>query len=120
VGFALGLERLVALLEESSGDDGPALDAYLIAVGEEAGRRAPVLAERLRDALPRLRLMAHCGGGSFKSQFKKADKSGARLALILGDDELARGVAGVKPLRGDGAQAEIPLDGLAAYLTEMI
>jgi histidyl-tRNA synthetase len=120
VGFALGLERLVALLEGAAGGDELALDVYLIAVGEEAARRAPVLAERLRDALPRLRLMTHCGGGSFKSQFKKADKSGARLALVLGDDELSRGVAGIKPLRGDGAQAEVPLDGLAAYLDEMI
>jgi histidyl-tRNA synthetase len=117
VGFAMGLERLVALLEEHGLDDtGETLDAYLVALGAGAQREAMQLAERLRDALPGLRLMTHCGGGSFKSQFKKADRSGARLALVLGEGELARGVIGIKPLRDDSEQQEVALDDLSATL----
>jgi histidyl-tRNA synthetase len=117
VGFAMGLERLVALLEAAAPAPEPALDAYLVAVGAEAQREVLPLAERLRDAAPGLRLMSHCGGGSFKSQFKKADRSGARFAVVLGEAELARGVAGVKPLRGEGEQREVALDALADFLT---
>jgi histidyl-tRNA synthetase len=62
--------------------------------------------------------MSHCGGGSFKSQFKKADRSGARFAVVLGEAELARAVAGVKPLRGEGEQREVALDALADFLTQ--
>jgi len=115
VGFAMGLERLVSLLETTPmlADTGP--DAYLVAVGERPRARALSLAEDLRDALPRLRLMCHCGGGSFKRQFKKADRSGARYALVLGDGELERGVIGVKPLREAGEQTEVALNGLAAF-----
>ena len=117
VGFAMGLERLVALLESVSRPSAAALDAYLVAVGEAAQREALPLAERLRDEAPVLRLLCHCGGGSFKSQFKKADRSGARYAVVLGEGELARGVAGVKPLREEGAQVEVALDSLADFLT---
>lgn len=115
VGFAMGLERLVSLLDDTPplADAGP--DAYLVAVGERPQATALSLAEDLRDALPRLRLMCHCGGGSFKRQFKKADRSGARYALVLGDGELERGVIGVKPLREAGEQTEVALDGLAAF-----
>ena len=76
------------------------------------------LAERLRDEVPGLRLMTHCGGGSFKSQFKKADRSGARYAVVLGEDELARGVAGIKPLRDQGEQQEIVLDQLGDFFAQ--
>jgi histidyl-tRNA synthetase len=117
VGFAMGLERLVALLETAEPASASPLDAYLVAVGERAQQAAMPLAERLRDAAPALRLLCHCGGGSFKSQFKKADRSGARYAIVLGDGELARGVAGVKPLREDGEQREVALDALAAFLS---
>ena len=116
VGFAMGLERLVALLEMTPPALRPPVDAYLVAVGDRARREALPMAERLRDTAPGLRLMSHCGGGSFKSQFKKADKSGARYALILGDGELERGVVGVKPLREAGEQADVPLDALAEFL----
>jgi histidyl-tRNA synthetase len=68
--------------------------------------------------VPGLRLLAHCGGGSFKSQFKKADKSGARLALILGDEELAQGTLGCKPLRGQGEQCTLDFPALVALLSE--
>jgi histidyl-tRNA synthetase len=118
VGFAMGLERLITLLEAALPDPQRGLDAYLVAVGEQAQREALPLAERLRDAVPQLRIMCHCGGGSFKSQFKKADRSGARFAIVLGEGELARGVAGVKPLRRDAQQLEVALDALATFLAE--
>ncbi len=116
VGFAMGLERLIDLLGATPPALPPLVDAYLVAVGEAAQRAALPLAERLRDAAPELRVLCHCGGGSFKSQFKKADKSGARYALVLGDGELERGVVGVKPLRAGREQEEVPLDSLAQYL----
>jgi histidyl-tRNA synthetase len=117
VGFALGLERLVGLLEAGQPAAAPRLDAYLVAVGESARSAALSLAERLRDEAPDLRLLCHCGGGSFKSQFKKADRSGANWALVLGEGELERGVVGIKPLREQGEQREIPLTELGAFLS---
>jgi len=117
VGFALGMERLIELVD-SPAPENP--DVYLVAVGERAGAEAMHLAETLRDRLPALRLICHCGGGSFKSQFKRADRSGARIALVLGDDELARGQAGLKPLRGGGEQEQIPIDDLAQRLMALI
>jgi len=117
VGYAMGLERLVELLELAGIDQEPALDAYLVAVGDGAQARAAQIAEGLRDTAPGLRLMTHCGGGSFKSQFKKADRSGARYALVLGESELERGVVGLKPLRSDEDQTEIPLDQIGERLT---
>jgi histidyl-tRNA synthetase len=120
-GFAMGVERLIALLEESGIEDGLGRPhAYMVLVGEEPQRQGMQLAERLRDAVPDLRLLLHCGGGSFKSQFKKADRSQARYAVVLGDDELARGVAGLKPLRGEGEQQEIALDELANYFLKYV
>ena len=121
VGFAMGLERLVALLDEQGfGDDAAPLDAYLVTLGAAARQRGLKLAEELRDELPELRLLSHCGGGSFKAQFKKADRSGARFALILGEGELERGVVGVKPLRDDSGQQEIALNDLTAFLRNAI
>ncbi len=115
VGFALGLERLVALLEMPA-QAVHALDAYLVAVGEKAQAAAIALAEQLRDQFPTLRLCCHCGGGSFKSQFKKADRSGARYALVLGEEELEQGVLGIKPLRARGQQIEKPVEAVGAFL----
>ncbi|MBF8161649.1 histidine--tRNA ligase [Pseudomonas mendocina] len=119
VGFAMGVERLVLLLETL--DLLPAelnrpADVYVCAFGEAAELAALTLAERLRDELPGLRLLLNSGGGSFKSQFKKADKSGARYALILGDDELAGRVVGCKPLRDDSEQQSVAWDALAEHL----
>ncbi len=119
VGFALGLERLVGLLEAAGvGRDLGGVDAYLILLGEEAQRQGPLLAERVRDSAPHLRLATHCGGGGLKAQFKRADRSGARYALVVGDDELARGVVGIKPLRAEGAQEEIAIDQLAGLFSQ--
>jgi histidyl-tRNA synthetase len=119
VGFAMGIERLILLLEtlgkvpESINRQ---IDVYLCAFGEQAELAGLRLSEGLRDRLPGLRLAVNAGGGSFKSQFKKADKSGALFALILGDDELAQQVIGLKPLRGQGEQQNIAWDALAEHL----
>jgi histidyl-tRNA synthetase len=121
VGFAMGLERLIALLEETDLVQRlPVADLYMITMGEKAQQQGVQLAESLRDALPGLRLISHCGGGGFKSQFKKADKSNARYALVLGEDELARGEAGLKPLREAGDQQQIKLDGLVEALSDLL
>jgi histidyl-tRNA synthetase len=101
-GFALGLERLLALLE--AGDvEMPAQQphVYLVLSGQAAVQRGMVFAEQLRDAVPGLQLQSNCGDGSFKSQFKRADKSGAQLALVMGDDEVAQGNVILKSLRDD-------------------
>ncbi|BCA30566.1 histidyl-tRNA synthetase [Pseudomonas sp. SLBN-26] len=119
VGFAMGVERLVLLLEtlQQIPDtlNAPA-DVYICAFGEPAELAALALAERLRDGLPGLRLLVNAAAGSFKSQFKKADKSGARYALILGEDELAKRVVGFKPLREDQEQQNIAWDALTEHL----
>jgi histidyl-tRNA synthetase len=110
---------LVSLLEETRlAERLPGLDLYMVVVGEKAQREGLQLAERLRDQLPGLSVVVHCGGGSFKSQFKKADKSNARFALILGDDELAKGEVGLKPLRDNGEQQQIKLADLASALAD--
>ena len=119
VGFAMGVERLVLLLETLGlvpDALNPTPHAYICAFGEAAELAALALAERLRDELPGLRLLVNAGGGSFKSQFKKADTSGARYALILGDDELAGRVVGCKPLRDDSEQQSIAWDALPERL----
>ncbi|MCK8515552.1 histidine--tRNA ligase [Methylonatrum kenyense] len=119
VGFAMGLERLVALIEENQGlVRADQADVYLVLLGNAAEREGLRLAERLRNDLPGLRLLMHCGGGSFKSQFKRADRSGAQLALVLADQELADGTVGLKNLRESGEQRSHPLDGIAAVLGE--
>ncbi|WP_455232118.1 histidine--tRNA ligase [Geopseudomonas aromaticivorans] len=119
VGFAMGIERLVLLIETL--DKVPAelarqVDVYVAAFGEAAELAALTLSEQLRDAVPGLRLAVNAGAGSFKSQLKKADKSGALFALILGEDELAQQVVALKPLRGEGQQQTIAWDALAAHL----
>jgi len=121
VGFAIGLERIVALLEAQGAPAGLGdPHCYLVAFGEAAESAAPLLAERLRDGLPWLRLLVHCGGGGPKAQFKRADRSGAAYALVLGEAELARGVVGLKALRGEGEQAEVRSEDLAAVLADRL
>jgi len=115
VGFAMGVERLVALVV-AAGRTPPAPhpDVYVVVSGTQAAARALELVERLRGELPAVRFELNAGGGNFKAQFRRADKSGARLALIVGDDELARGVVAVKPLRDSSGQSECPIAQLAA------
>lgn len=112
IGFGIGLERLLLLLQ-ATGQLPEGLDrhtqVYLVAVGEVQSV-AMRSAERLRDALPQLQLLAHCGGGSFKSQMKKADKSGAEVALILGEDEASNGQLTLKYLREERPQETLALD----------
>lgn len=116
IGFAMGVERLISLLEESeTASQVDELHAYMVLVGEQPQRQGLILAERLRNQITGLRLLTNCGGGSFKSQFKKADRSGARFALVIGEDELQRGVAGIKPLRDNSEQQEIALDELDSF-----
>ena len=113
----MGVERLVALMV-AAGRTPPAPhpDVYVIVSGSEAGARALAVVERLRSERPAVRFELNVGGGNFKAQFRRADKSGAWLALILGDDELARGVVGMKPLRATAGQSECPLAELAGGL----
>lgn len=118
IGFAIGIERLIALLEATDAlPEIPQTDAYLVAVGDTAAMQSPILAEQLRDQLPGFKLISHCGGGSFKSQFKRADRSGARWTLILGEEETNNKTVGVKTM-ATGEQETVSWDGLAAYLTQ--
>ena len=117
VGFAMGLERLVAILEETNPTAADSLvDLYLVLQGEAALREGLVLAEELRDKLPGARIVGNCGGGSMKAQFRRADRSGARYALVLGDDELEQGSVVLKPLRTDEPQSTVGRDELVGVL----
>ena len=125
VGFAMGLERLVSILEEDGVGQGLGdPDVYMVLMGDKAASEGFRLAEQLRNQLPTLKLLVNCGGGSFKSQFKKADKSGAAYALLLGEDELERGVIRLKALRAglmDGQeQKDLPIDGLSDSIQGLI
>jgi len=114
-GFALGVERVLALLEQQGiRFDAPAVDAYVVHVGNLAEPFAWKVAERLRDA--GLRVVFHCGDGSFKSQMKKADASGARFAVIVGDDEAAAERASLKPLREPKEQAQVEVGELCGLI----
>ena len=117
-GFAMGVERLLALLQE----DGMALpksevDEYVVHQGELASRLASIVAEQLRD--DRLRVLLHCGGGSFKSQMKKADASGAAVAVVIGDDEAQANEVSVKPMQG-GDQVRVGVQTLLATVNKLI
>lgn len=119
VGFAMGIERLVLLLEtleKVPAELARQVDVYFCAFGESAELAALTLAERLRDELPGLRLLINAGAGSFKSQLKKADKSGALYALVLGEDEVGQRVVGIKPLRENGEQQSIGWEALGEHL----
>ncbi|WP_084004371.1 histidine--tRNA ligase [Terasakiispira papahanaumokuakeensis] len=121
VGFAMGVERLILLLETLEAFPATLdqhIDVYLLAVGQDIDHQALLLAERLRSELPELRLQTHCGGGSFKSQMKKADRSGAAIALLLGEDEVAQGQVSIKYLREARDQVSVALGDLASYLKE--
>ena len=118
MGFAMGVERLLALVQE----DGmiapkPEVDVYVVHQGELAGQLASQVAEQLRD--DKLRVLLHCGGGSFKSQMKKADGSGARIALVIGDDEAQANEVSVKPMQG-GEQVRVSVQNLIATVNQII
>lgn len=118
MGFAMGVERLLALVQE----DGmiapkPEVDVYVVHQGELAGQMASSVAEQLRDE--KLRVLLHCGGGSFKSQMKKADGSGARIALVIGDDEAQANEVSIKPMQG-GDQVRVSVQNLIATINQII
>ncbi len=120
VGFAMGIERLLALMETL--DNVPvarAVDVFMIRVGEIAEREGLRFAETIRNEVPGLKLQVNCGGGSFKSQFKKADKSGAEYAIILGDDEVSRGEVSVKSLRNEQGQQTLSQIQTIAFLQDL-
>lgn len=123
IGFALGLERLIALLEaeqllQNTEENQPHI--YLMMVGNEALIKGLSLAEQLRNEFPQLRLITHCGGGNFKNQFKKADKSGAKWALILGETELANQQIGFKNLREEQPQQSFSHSDLITHLKSLL
>lgn len=120
IGFAMGLERIVALLEDRGRLAATAPDAYMVLVGEQAIRVGIPLAEKLRSDLPALKLLVNGGGGSFKSQFKRADRSGARFALIIGDGEAEAATVSVKDLRAESKQVTLAYPELTAHMQEFV
>ena len=123
VGFAMGVERLILMLETLDlvpGTVGAGADIYVMGMGEAGEAAALKVSEDLRDALTERTIVSHCGAGSFKSQMKKADRSGARYALILGDNEVSSGTVSLKPLRTEEEQRSIPQDALAEELKTLL
>jgi len=120
IGFAMGIERLLALME-TLGNVPVArpVDVFMIRVGEIAEREGLCFAETIRNEVPGLKLQVNCGGGSFKSQFKKADKSGAEYAIILGDDEVSRGEVSFKSLRNEQGQQTLSQTQTIAFLQDL-
>ena len=113
IGFAMGIERVVELLRQlPTQPQPPATDVYVVLNGEQAASAGSRIVESLRDALPHRRFEMNLGGGNFKAQFRRADRSRAALALIIGEDELSRGVAALKPLRLEAGQSECPMSQL--------
>ena len=123
VGFAMGVERLILMLEtlevipEAVSET---VDVYVCALGAGADQAALLLSRQLREEHAGLRIQTHCGAGSFKSQMKKADKSGARFALILGESELENGTVGVKDLRGEAEQATVNQSDIGPWLMDAL
>ena len=121
IGFALGMERILSLLESQQESEQPqTVDIYLVLLGEASEVRGLQLAEEIREQLPSVKMIAHCGGGSVKSQMKKADKSGAGIALILAEDELSNERVTVKYLREKKEQVTIGFDELIKFITNIV
>ncbi len=121
IGWAMGVERLVGVFEECGGK-APEVnpDAYIVAVGDVALARGFEIAEQLRDAVADIRIELNLGGGSFKTQLKRADKSGAEFALVLGDDEVAENQVGLKPLRTDEDQLQVATEQVAQEISSRL
>ncbi|MGL4639360.1 MAG: histidine--tRNA ligase [Shewanella sp.] len=120
VGFAMGLERIVLLLEtlELTKDIPAAVDVYVTAMTDACLIEAIKVAEELRADLPNLKVMSHCGGGNLKKQMKRADKSGATVALLIGEEELAEGTVTIKYLRNNNEQQRVARNALSAFLAQ--
>ena len=121
-GFAFSIERLVLMLTELDKVTNvrPQVDAYVVILGDNAQIKANELAEQWRDQVPNIRLQCHCGGGNMKKQLKRADKSGAQIALILGDNEIAEQQVMVKYLRGQQEQQNLAFEQIPNLLNELI
>ncbi len=121
-GFALGIERLVLMLTSLDKIQNlrPQVDAYVIMMGEGVDITANALAEQWRDEISEVRIQCHCGGGNMKKQMKRADKSGAQVALIIGEDELTKQAVTVKYLRGQHQQQSVAFDQVPALLANLI
>ncbi|GAA6170388.1 histidine--tRNA ligase [Colwellia sp. KU-HH00111] len=121
-GFALGIERLILMLTslDKVANVRSQVDAYIVTLGDDASLQANSLAEQWRDQVPDIRLQCHCGGGNMKKQLKRADKSGAQIALILGDDEIAEQRVMVKYLRGQQEQQNVAFEKIPSLLTDLI
>ncbi len=121
IGWAMGQERIVMLIEKlGSAMARERPQVYLVLVGEPAEVLGFKVAEQLRDVQPRLKLQINAGGGNFKTQFRRADKSGAEYAIVLGEDEAARGVAALKALRRESAQEECAIGALGERLGALL
>ncbi|OBX09764.1 histidine--tRNA ligase [Gallibacterium genomosp. 3] len=119
VGFAMGLERLVLLIQEVVTDlpINPNVDIYIIHQGENTTLPALQIAEQIRNQLPQTKVLLHCSGGNFKKQFKRADKAGAKFAIILGEDEIAQQQIVIKDLLSGAEQITLPMSEMINYLT---
>jgi histidyl-tRNA synthetase len=121
IGWAMGQERIVMLLDKLGiGQANERPQVYLVLAGERSEQLGFKVAEQLRDAWPALRLQANLGGGNFKAQFRRADKSGAQYALVVGEDEAARGVVALKALRREQAQEECAIDRISERLGSLL
>ncbi len=121
IGWALGEERITGLLRDTGvAVPGITPHLYVVLAGERAERAGLALVEQLRDALPGARIATHLGGGSFKNQLKRADRSGAGLALIMGEAEMERGMVALKSLRTDGSQRECAWDDIAVNIKTLV
>ena len=121
IGCAIGLERLIELVEllsQNEQNNPPTI--YIVAVGSEAEGQGFLLAEELRDAYPDLSIEMNLNGGNFKQQFKRADKAGSDIALILGDDEIRQQTVGVKPMRSEGSQETVDRKELLSIISQFL
>jgi len=118
-GFALGVERILSLLEAQQQQQAETIDIYLVLLGQACELKGLQLSEKIRQQFPQLKMITHCGGGSMKSQMKKADKSGADIALILAEDELKNEHVTVKYLREKKPQITVSFDELNNFITEI-
>ncbi len=121
IGFAMGMERVVELLRQAQVvPEAQAPDVYIVTQGDRAAAAGLALAEGLRDGLPRRRIALGLGGGNFKALFRRADRSGARLAVVLGESEVERGVVAIKDLRGEAQQIECPMAEVSTRLEAVL
>ncbi len=119
IGFALGVERILSLLESQQEVQIETIDVYFVLLGDASELKGLLLAEEIREQVPGITMITHCGAGSMKSQMKKADKSGANIALILGEDELSNELLTVKYLREKKEQSVVSFKDIHKFLAEM-